>query len=112
MKGTLLSASRQKGTRAETAVVDYLKASGFPYAERRALHGNTDKGDIAGIPGVVIEVKNCETTALAAWVDEARTEAANAGCDVFMVVHKRRRKSDPGEWYVTLPLSVAAELIR
>lgn len=32
------------GTAAETAVVRYLAAHGFPAAERRALHGATDHG--------------------------------------------------------------------
>lgn len=107
-----MSTSRDKGTRAETAVVGYLNASGFPFAERRALHGSTDKGDVAGIPGVVMEVKNCKVTDLAGWVDEAKAEAANAEVDVYMVVHKRRGKGFPGDWYVTMPLHVAVELIR
>ena len=38
------------GTAAETAVVRYLAAHGFPAAERRALHGATDLGDITGTP--------------------------------------------------------------
>ncbi len=42
-----MSKSKQKGTAAETAVVKYLKANGFPKAERRALQGNLDKGDIS-----------------------------------------------------------------
>ena len=33
------------GTAAETAVVRYLAAHGFPAAERRALHGATDLGE-------------------------------------------------------------------
>lgn len=40
------------GTAAETAVVRYLAAHGFPAAERRALHGATDLGDITGTPGL------------------------------------------------------------
>ena len=43
------------GTAAETAVVRYLAAHGFPAAERRALHGATDLGDITGTPQIVWE---------------------------------------------------------
>lgn len=103
---------RRKGTAAETALVTWFVDHGFPFAERRALHGTADKGDVAGIPGVVIEVKNCESLALAAWLEEARQEATNAGASVFAVVHKRRGKGDPGQWYTTMPLAVFAELIR
>ena len=45
------------GTAAETAVVRYLAAHGFPNAERRALHGATDLGDITGTPSLCWEVK-------------------------------------------------------
>ena len=36
------------GTQWETDVVRYLQAHGAPLAERRALSGPVDKGDIAG----------------------------------------------------------------
>ena len=38
----MVTRSKDIGTRAETAVVRYLAAHGFPAAERRALHGATD----------------------------------------------------------------------
>jgi hypothetical protein len=50
-----MNKSKIKGTAYETAVVRHLNDNGFPYAERRALAGNLDKGDIAGIPSVVME---------------------------------------------------------
>jgi hypothetical protein len=106
-----MSKSRAKGTAAETAVVTYLQQHGFEYAERRAMNGVNDRGDIAGIPGVCLEVKNCARMDLAGWVDEARLEAGNAGVSVYAVVHKRRGKGDPGDWYVTLPLSVFCQVI-
>jgi hypothetical protein len=93
-------------------VVRWLQAHGFPLAERRALRGRDDRGDIAGIPGVALEVKNCNRTELAVWMDEAKAEAANAGVSTFAVIHKRRGRGDPGEWFVTLPLSVFSELMR
>ena len=41
--------SIRKGTGFEVAVVDYLKAHGFPHAERRAQRGVNDAGDISGV---------------------------------------------------------------
>ena len=37
-----MSVQRAKGTRFESEIVEYLKANGFPYAERRAMRGNRD----------------------------------------------------------------------
>ena len=97
-----MSASKAKGTAAETAVVRYLQANGFPYVERRTLSGSQDKGDIAGIPGVVIEVKACARQELAAWMDEATIEAANASVAFGVVWHKRKGFTNPSQWYVTM----------
>jgi Holliday junction resolvase len=96
-----VSAARAKGTAAETAVVRFLQANGYPAAERRALAGSQDCGDIAGLP-VVVEVKNAARTELAAWVDEALKEAVNSGASAAVVWHKRRGKGSPGDWYVTM----------
>lgn len=101
-----MSASRAKGTRAETAVVDYLRANGFPYAERRALGGSHDKGDIAGVPGWVIEVKDCKAKSPGAWLEEARQEAINARVDLYCTWVKKAGKASPGEWTVTMTVGV------
>lgn len=96
-----MSASKAKGTRWESAIVTYLTEAGFPGVERRTLAGVQDRGDIAGLP-MVIEAKNCRTTTLAAWVDEADTEARNAGVTVGVVWHHRRSKASPADGFVTM----------
>lgn len=106
-----MSASKRKGTAFESAVVDWLQGHGFPYAERRALSGKNDRGDVAGIPGVVLELKNHNRVELAAWVEEARTEAANASVDVWAVVAKRKGKGDPAESYVITNLATFVALL-
>jgi hypothetical protein len=90
-----------KGARAERLVADYLKASGFPYADRRVKTGAKDTGDIGGVP-CVIEVKNCRTAQLAGWLDEAVAEAANAKVSRGVVWHHRAGKGKPEDWYVTM----------
>lgn len=97
-----MNRSKIKGTAAETDVVRFLATVGFPHAERRALKGAQDRGDIAGIPGVAIEVKNCAQTQLAAWLDEAAVERANDKADYGFVWFKRRGKSSPGSWFVLM----------
>lgn len=87
-----MSKSKARGTAAEREVVRYLQ-NWWPAAERRALSGNKDKGDVAGIPGVVIEVKAAQRQELAAWRRETWTEMENAGAKHCILVVKRPRKN-------------------
>ncbi|MFF2651492.1 hypothetical protein [Streptomyces sp. NPDC058045] len=107
-----MSRSKAKGTAAETAVVRYLRDAGFAQAERRTLNGTHDRGDIAGIPGVVIEVKNCARQELPAWVAEAELERDNDHASLGVVWHKRRGTTDPGRWFVTMSGQQFAALLR
>ncbi|MGP4084151.1 hypothetical protein [Streptomyces sp. KR55] len=107
-----MSRSKAKGTAAETAVVRFLRSAGFTQAERRALNGGADRGDIAGLPGVVIEVKNCARQELPAWVAEAEIERDNDRASLGVVWHKRRGKADPGDWFVTMSGAQFAALLR
>lgn len=105
-----MTKSKEKGTAAETAVVRYLRSlvingrSVFPYVERRALTGGKDKGDIAGIPGVVIEVKAAKRLELAAWKRETLEEMANADASWGVLVVKRPYKA-VHEWDAYMPVS-------
>lgn len=109
-----MSRARAKGTAFETAIVNYLVAEGFPAVERRALAGSLDKGDIAGLP-VAVEAKNCKTTTLAAWVDEADAEAVNAGAAAPLggvVWHHRRGRAHPSQGFVTMSGATFVRLLR
>jgi len=108
----MVNRSKAKGTTAETAVVRFLQAIGFPYAERRTLNGTHDRGDIAGIPSVVIEVKNCARQELPAWIAEAERERDNDNATLGVVWHKRRGKTDPADWFVTMSGAQFAALLR
>lgn len=94
--------SKKRGTLWETAIVEFLKAHGWTHVERRGLAGNADRGDIAGIPGVVIEAKNSNRIVLAGWLDETTAEAANDNANVGALWIKRRGRTDPGAGYVVL----------
>jgi len=104
--------ANRKGKDGERAVASWLKAQGFPRAERRLSGAGNDKGDITGIPGVVIEAKVRRTLALAEWVDQLTEEMDNADADIGAIVAKRRGKSDVAEWYAIMPASVFASLLR
>lgn len=107
-----MSKSKQKGTAAETAVVNYLKGKGRKHVERRSLNGSSDRGDIAGLPGVVIEVKNHARMELSQWVSELEVEIKNDKADTGVVIHKKKGTTDVGQWYATMPVDVWYELAK
>ena len=105
------SASKAKGSQAERDVVKYLK-QWFPYVDRRLAGATLDKGDISGIPGVTIEIKNHAKMDLAGWIEELLAEMANDGAWTGVVWHKRKGRGSPGDWYCTMPGYVYIELLR
>jgi hypothetical protein len=98
----LVSASRRKGTAWESAIVDHLRAEGWPHVERRALGGSKDRGDIAGIPGVVIEAKAAQRIELAAWMDELAAEVVNDTADLGVLWVKRKGRASAGDGYIVM----------
>lgn len=100
-------ANKAKGRDAENAVCDYLNANGY-HTERRRQEGVNDRGDVAGLPGVVIEVKNTKQLTLSQFVTEATREAENDGNSstavkvVGVAWIKKRGTTDPGQWYVAM----------
>lgn len=108
-----MSRARRLGTTWETAVVDYLREHGFPWAERRALAGAKDKGDIGGlVGGPVIECKNHRAIDLASFVDEANEEARNADAPFGVAVVKRRGRASAGEGYAVMDFATFVDLLR
>jgi hypothetical protein len=106
------SASKRKGSSAERDVVKYLKQRGWKYAERRIAGDFYDRGDIAGLPEVCLEVKNQKTQDLSGWVKELEVEISNAKAETGAVIHKKRGVSDVGKWYATMPVSVYTDLLK
>lgn len=105
-----MSTSRRKGTTFETAVVNHLKEQGLAAAERRALSGKNDRGDIAGVPDWTLECKAEKAISLAGYVDEAAIEARNAGTRWYAAIVKRRGKGVSSA-YVVMPLQVFVEFL-
>ncbi len=103
--------SRRKGARAENDVVNWLNRHGFPHAERRLSGGPDDRGDITGVPGLTIEVKNRKTFEPAAYVDQLEDEMRAAQTAMGLVVVKRRLRPDVGDWYALTPAKLAFELL-
>lgn len=107
--------SKDKGTRAETAVARYLADHGIG-AERKALHGSADEGDIrAEAMGsvVCIEVKNRKRIALSDWMAEAASERANSGANVGWLVVKPGGvgMERVGRWWVCMEFDDLMEMM-
>ena len=103
-----MSASKDIGTWAETKVKRYLNDHGFPEAERRALHGSSDVGDILVCPGIIAEVKgghaaeDASDYQLRKWCAETETERLNADAHHAFLVVKRKGcgPAKIGGWWV------------
>lgn len=107
-----MSKSKQKGTLAETAVAEFLKQT-FPAVERRTLSGANDKGDIAGVPNCVVEVKNQRTYKIHEWMKETETERINAEADLGILVIKPNGVgvSKVNQWWAVVSLETITKLI-
>lgn len=104
--------SKKKGTAAETEVVNFLEKYGI-VAERIALHGAIDQGDIRikesgyGKP-LVFEVKagkqtlNPSRSDMENWLQQSVTEGYNSASDCMLVVRRYRRGIKDAEvWFKT-----------
>lgn len=102
-RGHNVNRPKDIGTRFESAVVKWLRLNGWPYAERRALAGSYDLGDITGTPGVVWECKAGAAAHTASdglidtWMRQTATERDNAKAGIGVLVVARKRVGDRPE---------------
>lgn len=106
-----MSRERQKGSRWEVAIRDYLQAEGIE-VHRQPAHGINDKGDLHVGTDIVIEAKAQARHSLAEWIEEAQVEAHNAGRELGVVWFHRRGKAKPKDGYVLVDGSTFVYLIR
>jgi hypothetical protein len=107
------------GRDAENAVVAYLRAHGWPEAERRAQRGSRDAGDLTGCPGLCVEVKggeaakNASDLLVADWLEETEKERVNAGADIGVLVLQRRGvgPANAGRWWAVMPVYQVVQLV-
>jgi len=98
---------RNVGTAAESATVRYARDHGFPMAERRALRGASDAGDVLLCPGVIVEVKAGQAARAASdtlvhnWLEQTERERRNAGADIALLVTVRPGigAGNAGRWW-------------
>lgn len=109
-----MSRERAVGTKAETATVRYLRANGFPHAERAALSGRDDTGDVTGTPGLAWEVRNRRQVRLVSWLRDAVARKRVRHADYGALVHKPdgMGEGSVADWPATLPLGDLVLLYR
>jgi hypothetical protein len=113
-----LSKSKDIGTRAETAVRNYLLSVGYDpmTAHRNVLKGSADEGDVwlrESYGLVVFEIKGGKSAKDAShkqirkWYEEAETEKINADGKFGFLVTQRSGVGYPraGEWWAYAKLS-------
>lgn len=110
-------ANRRKGADAERSVAKWLRANGFPGAERaiRAAYVGSDRvipdpGDLTGTPGIVWQVKDCAVEHISTWLDDTDRQRRQAAADFGLLVLRRRGVGDVGQWWCWLYLDVLFQL--
>ena len=107
------AAASRKGSTWERSVVAFLRDHGHPGVERAYGAGRpNDVGDVDGLPGWVVEAKNCKAIQLAGWCDEAAREAQNVPHGARWAVVAKRRGKPPSDANVVLSLATFSELLR
>jgi hypothetical protein len=102
-----------KGTKLETASVNWLRAHGWQWARRIVKEGARDKGDVTlgdGIP-VTIECKNEKSMNISGGQRELADEMKNAGTKWGFAIHKKRGTTNVGEYYAVLPVAVMMDIL-
>ena len=103
-------AARRKGNRAEVAVAAWLRTHGWTARTSRSAQGLQGGPDIITDCPVSWEVKDQARLDLAGWVDQAVAQAQPGRPGV--VIHKRRGKANPADWYVTMRAADFLSLLR
>lgn len=106
-----MSANTAKGTKHETAIVNYLIERGIP-AYRPAHAGFKDHGDIHGVSPFILQAKDWASwqDAIREGLDGAQKQRVNAGEEFGVAVVKRARRNIK-ESYVVMRLEDFATIL-
>lgn len=88
-----MNRNKNVGTAAETASARFLQSMGWPHAERRALSGRVDRGDLAGVIGVTWQIKAVAKPQYTKWFEEVVQQAENDNNSLPVLVHKIKYKN-------------------
>lgn len=100
-----MSKARAKGTSGENSAVEWLSAY-YIDAERKALHGTRDSGDLTGLP-FTVSVKRQESWSVHKWMKELKTQIANNRNKPGFIMARRNRE----EWMFLIPEETMKKLL-
>ena len=110
--------NRSASYRFRLEVAQWLHGHGFPFARERAIQGTLSdamdaqiEGDVLGVPGWLLRVRNEKKIDLSGALTEAGEDALLAGVDHWASLQYRRGHG-VSECYVTMPLAVFALVAR
>ena len=98
----MTSPQKRKGHAAERAVADWLRKQGFQ-ADRIQAGTHKDIGDINGLPGVVIEVKDRKAHSWHGYFQQLWRQMANAKAWTGVIIAKRPGVTNVNEWMAVMP---------
>lgn len=104
--------AKAKGRAFENSIVEYFTKAGWPYTERRRLAGSRDKGDVAGVPAVMVEAKACKEYSLPAWMREVDEQTKHAKAAIGVLWMKLVGKRSASEGLVVMRPETFIRLLR
>ena len=112
--------SREKGRRGEVELAHYLQGFGYDARRGQQFSGANGDADVVGLPGIHIECKRAEKTAINDWllqaIRDAGVESVLQDRDILPVVFHRQnkdgKKAVKGEWVVIMLAKDFIELYR
>lgn len=103
--------AKAKGRETENQAVGWLRERGWSEAERRRLQGSFDQGDVAGCPGLCIEVKSAATWKPVQWLRETTVETVNARADIGFVMARPKGGTNVEDWVVLMTPATLMQLL-
>jgi hypothetical protein len=97
------SSQKRKGSRAELDVARWLQTMGHHKAARIQAGTHDDTGDISGLPGIVVEVKDRMQHNWKEYFGQLATQIINADAYTGIIIVKRPGITDPGKWLAVMP---------
>lgn len=95
---------REKGKRGERELAGILRKYGFDSRRGQQYSGANGDADVAGLPGIHVEVKRVERLNISEAMKQSQRDARPG--EIPTVFHRKNRE----EWHVTMPLGGWMEL--
>ena len=105
----MTQARKHRGMRSQKVVADWLRDSGFPYAE--SAGAGRSGSDIIGVPGLKVEVKARRAFSPLAWLRQAKS-APGEGLPFVVFRCDGQGEANVGEWPVLIRLDDFTEVLR